>query len=251
MMLTITPPAASVVANLTPVAYPRRERRTLLEEAMESADSARLWQKMARLGLSRRQLLGYMGTAAAGTAAALQLDPVFAAITWERHPGADPGSYQPRRGLSAHSLAQEGALSWIVNNRQRVVEMSDRIWEYAELSMREWRSQIELANFLRDQGFQIRWGVAGMPLFFIATFQQGNGGPTIGFSGECDALPGLSQRAGSPVHDPIDFVDDPYRPSYGPGHGDAHNTLGSAGAAAAAAPADAMRRYNQAGTHRL
>jgi len=72
----------------------------------------------------------------------------------------------------------------------------------------------------------------------------------MGFSGECDALPGLSQRAGSAVHDPIDFVDDPYRTYYGPGHGDAHNTLGVAGAMAAVATRDAMRRQSVSGTLR-
>ena len=215
---------------------------------MASAEGDRLLQKMARLGLSRRQLLQLMGTTGVATAAALQLDPVLAAIHWERHPGADTGSYEPRRGLAAGSLAKERAVSWVENNRAKVIDLADQIWDYAELSMREWRSSLALANFLADNGFSIQWGIAGMPTFFLATYSQGSGGPTMGFSGECDALPGLSQRSGSPVHDPIDFVDDPYRPYYGPGHGDAHNTLGTAGAAAAVAVREAMRLHNIAGT---
>jgi amidohydrolase len=217
---------------------------------MASTESERLLQKMARLGMNRRQLLQLMGTAGAATAATLQLDPVLAAVHWERSPGADRGSYEPRRGLAAGSLAKERAVSWIENNAQRARDLADEIWGFAELSMREWRSSLALANFMRDNGFSIEWGIAGMPTFFIATWSQGSGGPTIGFNGECDALPGLSQRAGSPVHDPIDFVDDPYRPSYGPGHGDAHNTLGVAAAAAAVAVRDAMIRNSIAGTLR-
>jgi amidohydrolase len=191
--------------------------------------------------------MGTTGVATA-TAAAVQLDPVMAAIHWERHPGADPHSYEPRRGLAAGSLAKERALSWIENNAQRANDLSDEIWGYAELSMREWRSSLALANFLKANGFNIQWGIAGMPTFFLATWSQGSGGSTIGFSGECDALPGLSQRAGSPVHDPIDFVDDPYRPYYGPGHGDAHNTLGVAGAMAAIGTREAMIRQSLPGT---
>ncbi|HLH25009.1 MAG TPA: amidohydrolase [Chloroflexota bacterium] len=217
---------------------------------MASSEGDRLLDRLAGRGMSRRQLLQLMGLAGAG-AAAFHVDPVIAAIHWERHPGADPGSYAPRRGLSAHSLAQESGLTWIERNRQRIVDMSDRIWEHAELSMREWHSSLELANFLRDNGFTIEWGIAGMPTFFRATYSQGSGGPTLGFNAECDALPGLSQRAGSPVHDPLVFNDDPYRPTYGPGHGDAHNTLGSAAAAAAVATREAMRRHNLDGTLRV
>ncbi|HZU06034.1 MAG TPA: amidohydrolase [Chloroflexota bacterium] len=215
---------------------------------MGSPEAEHLLEKLARRGMSRRQLLQLMGLAGVGSAAAFQLDPVLAAIHWERHPGADRSSYEPRRGLAAQSLAKETALSWIENNRAQIIDLSDRIWEYAELSLREWRSSLALATFLRDHGFTIEWGIAGLPTFFIATYSQGSGKPVMGFNGECDALPGLSQRGGSPVHDPLEFNDDPYRPSYGPGHGDAHNTLGAASAAAAVAVAQAMRRHNLDGT---
>src|SRR3954454_1511618 len=72
----------------------------------------------------------------------------------------------------------------------------------------------------------------------------------MGFNGECDAMPGLSQRARSSVHEASDFVNDPYPAHYGPGHGDAHTTLGVAAAAAAVATRDAMIRNSIAGTLR-
>ena len=71
---------------------PASEADDAREGTVASSESDRLLQKMARLGLSRRQLLQMMGTVGAGTAAALQVDPVLAAIHWERHPGADLGS---------------------------------------------------------------------------------------------------------------------------------------------------------------
>lgn len=217
---------------------------------MASSEADALLDRLARRGMSRRQLLQLMGVASAGGVAALQLDPVFAAVNWERHPGADLGSYAPARGLAVQSLAKDTAVAWIVNNRPALVEVANRIWDYAELSLREWRSSLALATLVRDNGFTVEWGTAGMPTAFIASYTNGAGGPTIGFSGECDALPGLSQRGGSPVHEPIEFYDDPYRSSYGPGHGDAHNTLGTAGAAAAIATKEAMQRHNLAGTLR-
>ena len=98
---------------------------------MSSTESDRLLQKMARLGMNRRQLLQLMGTAGAATAASLQLDPVLAAVHWERSPGADRGSYEPRRGLAAGSLAKERAISWIENNAQPARDLADEIWGYA------------------------------------------------------------------------------------------------------------------------
>ena len=47
---------------------------------------------------------------------------------------------------------------------------------------------------LRDAGFSVETGVAGIPTAFVATY--GTGSPAIGILAEFDALPGLSQTAG-------------------------------------------------------
>ena len=110
--------------------------------------------------------------------------------------------------------------------------------------MREWQSSSKIAKFLQRNGFKIEWGTAGLPAAFIATFVQGSGGPVLGFNGEYDALPGLSQTKGSGQHDPLIYNYDAYGPTYGPGHGDAHNCLGAATAGAAIATARALQRHN-------
>ena len=114
-------------------------------------------------------------------------------------------------------------MAWINDNSAAVTGLSDQIWQFAELSLREWQSSLATANILSRNGFKIEWGTAGLPAAFIATYQQGSGGPVLGFNGEYDALPGLSQRQGSTQHDPLVYNYDPYSPTYGPGHGDAHN----------------------------
>ena len=65
------------------------------------------------------------------------------------------------------------------------------IWDYAELGYKEIKSTALLQNTLKDNGFSIDAGVAGMPTAFVATY--GSGAPVIAILAEYDALPGLSQ----------------------------------------------------------
>lgn len=130
------------------------------------------------------------------------------------------------------------ATAWIEENVPVLTGLADRIWAYAEPSLREWRSALATAELLRAHGFTIEWGTAGLPAAFVAT--HGGRGPVLGFNVEYDALPGLSQRAGVPRHEPVTFTGDEYAPSYGPGHGCGHNALAAASAGAAIAAARAL-----------
>ncbi|MED7931817.1 hypothetical protein SMD20_46885 [Nonomuraea sp. LP-02] len=130
------------------------------------------------------------------------------------------------------------ATDWIGENAAALTELADRIWAYAEPSLREWRSAAATAELLRAHGFTIAWGTAGLPAAFVAT--HGDRGPVLGFNVEYDALPGLSQRAGVARHEPVAFEGDAYAPAYGPGHGCGHNTLAAASAGAAIAAARAL-----------
>ena len=69
------------------------------------------------------------------------------------------------------------------------------IWDYAEVGFKENKSSLLLQNTLRDNGFTVEAGVAGMPTAFVATY--GSGQPVIGILAEFDALPGLSQDSSS------------------------------------------------------
>lgn len=116
--------------------------------------------------------------------------------------------------------------------------ISDSIWIYAELGLQEFRSSAILIRTLEEEGFTVEKGVAGMPTCFVATW--GTGKPVIGFLGEYDALPMISQKALTPVKDPV--------VPGAPGHGCGHNMMGTAGVAAIIAAKRSMEINKIPGT---
>jgi len=134
-------------------------------------------------------------------------------------------------------VAKEFAIEWIEENKERIIRVSDAIWEFAELGLREFKSSKLLADELERHGFRVERGVAGMPTAFVATW--GSGKPVIGIMGEYDALPGLSQKV-VPWREPL--------VPGAPGHGCGHNIHGASGTAAAVAVKVAMEREGLEGT---
>ncbi|QCI65691.1 M20 family metallopeptidase [Phreatobacter stygius] len=110
-------------------------------------------------------------------------------------------------------------------SKDRLIELSDRVWGMPEVCYTEARSVAEHVAELRHQGFRVTENVAGIPTAVIG--EAGEGGPVIAFLGEYDALPGLSQEAGVAEHRPVE--------AGGHGHGCGHNLLGSAALLAATA----------------
>jgi aminobenzoyl-glutamate utilization protein B len=132
---------------------------------------------------------------------------------------------------------KEYAFEWIENNKSRIIEISDKIWEFAELGLVEFKSSSLLADELEKNGFKVERGIAEMPTAFIATW--GEGKPVIGIMGEYDALPGLSQKR-TPWKEPLETGK--------PGHGCGHNIHGSSGMAAAIAVKETMEKFKIKGT---
>jgi aminobenzoyl-glutamate utilization protein B len=130
------------------------------------------------------------------------------------------------------SVEKESAFDWIENNRDVIVEISDKVWEFAELGLIEFKSSALLANELEKHGFRVERGIAGMPTAFVATW--GEEKPVIGIMGEYDALPGLSQKK-VPWKEPLETGK--------PGHGCGHNIHGTSGMAAAIAVKKAMEKH--------
>ncbi|MFQ5758154.1 MAG: amidohydrolase, partial [Candidatus Bathyarchaeia archaeon] len=135
------------------------------------------------------------------------------------------------------SVEKEYAFDWIEKNKDTIVEISDKVWEFAELGLIESKSSALLANELEKHGFRVERGIAGMPTAFIAT--GGEGKPVIGIMGEYDALPGLSQKK-IPREEPL-------KPG-APGHGCGHNIHGTSGMAAAIAVKKAMEKHRIKGS---
>jgi len=129
------------------------------------------------------------------------------------------------------------ALNWIEKNESLIVEVADRIWEFAELGLEEFKSSKLIADTLREAEFSVEAGVGDMPTAFVASY--GSGKPRIGVLGEYDALPGLSQKA-QPTKEPAR--------QGGTGHGCGHNVFGAASMGAAIAIKEAIKKENLRGT---
>jgi aminobenzoyl-glutamate utilization protein B len=95
------------------------------------------------------------------------------------------------------------------------------IWKFAEVGFKEVKSTALLQNTLRNNGFDVKADVAGMPTAFVATY--GSGKPIIAILAEFDALPGLSQKA-IPEKSSVDGMNS--------GHGCGHHLFGTASVAA-------------------
>ena len=57
---------------------------------------------------------------------------------------------------------------------------ADKIWEYAELSLQEYKSAALYCETLEKEGFQVQKGIAGIETAFCASF--GSGRPVITIS---------------------------------------------------------------------
>ena len=112
-----------------------------------------------------------------------------------------------------------------------LTDLSDRIWEYAELSMMEHKSTAAYLEILRAEGFKVNANLCGMATAFSASY--GEGRPVIGLLGEYDALSGLSQVPGSTRKEPL--------VEGGCGQGCGHNLLGAASLGAAIAIKEAIK----------
>lgn len=118
--------------------------------------------------------------------------------------------------------------------------IAKEIWDHPQVALQEDFASKLLASKLEEQGFSIEWGIGQMPTAFVATW--GEGSPIIGFLGEYDALPGLSQNLTS-EKSPIE--------SGGPGHGCGHNLFGTACMGSVVSLKKAMEQNNITGTLRF
>lgn len=109
-------------------------------------------------------------------------------------------------------------------HEHHILNLSDQIWEIAETRFQEHQSVEAITAYLREIGFHVETNIGGLDTAFVAKY--GSTGPIIGILGEYDALPGLNQKPGTPLREPL--------VNGASGHGCGHNLLGTAGIAAVA-----------------
>ena len=119
--------------------------------------------------------------------------------------------------------SKKKVLSYIDEKADVITGVSDLIWDYAELSLREFQSAELYVKVLKEEGFTVECPFDGIKTAFRASY--GSGKPVIGILAEYDALTGLSQEAGATERK--ELVAD------GNGHGCGHNLLGAGSMAAA------------------
>lgn len=125
----------------------------------------------------------------------------------------------------------------IEQKRPELDALSKKIWDNPEAGFHEYIASESVAVLLRENGFQVETGIAGLPTAIKASF--GSGHPVIGFMGEFDALPGLSQKVSTKKEAVTEGA-------YGQGCG--HNLLCTAHVGAVIGLKEEMLRENLSGT---
>ena len=125
---------------------------------------------------------------------------------------------------------------------EEIKAVSREIWLHPEPGLGEYQSLEIYRKALIRAGARMTEGLAGIPTAFCG--EWGSGKPVIGFLGEFDALPGLSQGV---------FDAPEYRPVSGQecGHGCGHNNLGAGAFGAAVALAEYLQENHLPGTVRF
>lgn len=142
--------------------------------------------------------------------------------------------------LSAQT-GKERVARYIDDNAARFGQVAQTIWDYAEVGYQETRSSALLQQTLKDAGFTVEAGVAGIPTAFVASWSN-DAGPVIGILAEFDALPGITQDR-TAERAPLDD-----KPS---SHACGHHLFGAGSTAAAIAVKEWMSASGQKGTIRL
>ena len=138
--------------------------------------------------------------------------------------------------LDKLTAAKADAISSLNSQYDYYKQRAHAIWGYAEVGYKEVKSSALLQETLKENGFTVEAGVAGIPTAFVATY--GSGSPVIGILAEYDALPGLSQQA-VPEKKSADGM---------AGHGCGHHLFGVASAAAGIQLKNYLSKNKMSGT---
>lgn len=152
-------------------------------------------------------------------------------------------------------MEKKALWEYIDKHAKEYIETSHRIWEYAELSLQEFKSAALYKRLLKKEGFQVVENLANIETAFCGIFAIKDGQvvcptanapvgttatvdlqelphPIVAILAEFDALSGLSQKAGIVLKEPVASEDGSKCAN---GHGCGHNMLGAASYGAACA----------------
>ena len=117
-------------------------------------------------------------------------------------PNPQIDQYKRNVGLEVDSM-QENIQKW-----------NDSVFSFAEPGFQEFETSKYLTAILKQNGFSVQEGVAGIPTAWMATW--GSGKPVIALGSDIDDIPQASQKPGVAYRAAI--IDG------APGHGEGHNS---------------------------
>src|SRR5690242_17444566 len=95
-----------------------------------------------------------------------------------------------------HDELKQLASEAIDRHRADLVALSQNIHEHPELAFEERQSVAWLTEACERLGWQMRTGLADLPTAWRADLPSANGGPTVAFVAEYDALPEIGHACG-------------------------------------------------------
>ena len=98
--------------------------------------------------------------------------------------------------MSDVKVLKERVMAEVDARREALIRMADAIHANPEVAFQEFESAALLSRALEENGFAVERGVADLETAFVATLRRGDGGPTVAFLAEYDALPGLGHACG-------------------------------------------------------
>jgi len=143
------------------------------------------------------------------------------------------GRPDPRLERYKQEVAQD-----IDSRAEFTAQMVDQIFSFAELGFQEFETSKYLVNLLRQNGFTVQEGFAGIPTAFLASW--GSGKPVISLGTDIDDIPQASQVPGVACRKPM--------VPGAPGHGEGHNAGMAVNVTAALAVKKIMERDHLPGT---
>jgi hypothetical protein len=98
--------------------------------------------------------------------------------------------------------------------QENIQKWNDSVFSFAELGFQEFETSKYLTDILKQNGFTVEHGVAGIPTAWTAKW--GSGKPVIALGSDIDDIPQASQKPGVAYHEPMI--------AGAPGHGEGHNS---------------------------
>lgn len=151
------------------------------------------------------------------------------------------------KGLSAQATTysedqiqtlKKEAMELVAAKEKMAQVMVDKVFSFAELGFQEVETSKYLTDILKENGFEVEFGISGVPTAWWAKW--GSGKPVIALGSDLDCIPKASQKPGVAYHDPI--VDG------APGHGEGHNSGNPLNVVAALSVKEIMEREGIPGT---